>query len=90
MSQFSFPFQLQHADVCVCLCFIQGRAGYVAQGSNYARDRARAPLFTYVNEDKLKSIETYARKKDFIHAFFSRISSALTIRSLLQACVFSF
>ncbi|KAM7379684.1 hypothetical protein PAMP_005218 [Pampus punctatissimus] len=37
----------------------QGRAGYVAQGSNYARDRARAPLFTYVNEDKLKSIETY-------------------------------
>ncbi|XP_034008706.1 poly(U)-specific endoribonuclease-C-like [Trematomus bernacchii] len=38
---------------------LQGKAGYVAQGSNYARDRARAPLFTYVNEDKLKSIETY-------------------------------
>ncbi|KAM9792034.1 poly(U)-specific endoribonuclease-A-like isoform 1-T1 [Syngnathus typhle] len=38
----------------------QGRAGYVAQGSNYARDRARAPLFKYVDEDKLKSIETYA------------------------------
>ncbi|XP_075953266.1 uridylate-specific endoribonuclease C [Anarhichas minor] len=38
---------------------LQGRAGYVAQGSNYARDRARAPLFTYVNEDKLKGIETY-------------------------------
>uniref|UniRef100_A0A665XB00 Uridylate-specific endoribonuclease n=1 Tax=Echeneis naucrates TaxID=173247 RepID=A0A665XB00_ECHNA len=39
---------------------LQGRAGYVAQGSNYARDKARAPLFTYVNEEKLKSIETYA------------------------------
>lgn len=39
---------------------LQGRAGYVAQGSNYARDRAREPLFTYVNEDKLKHIETYA------------------------------
>eukprot|EP00064_Thunnus_orientalis_P023309 superscaffoldBa00008674_g23545 len=39
---------------------LQGRAGYVAQGSNYARDKARAPLFTYVNEDKLKSIKTYA------------------------------
>ncbi|KAM4605020.1 uridylate-specific endoribonuclease C-like [Polymixia lowei] len=39
---------------------LQGRAGYVAQGSNYARDKARAPLFSYVNEDKLKSIETYA------------------------------
>lgn len=62
MSQFSFLLQLQHADVSVCVCFIQGKAGYVAQGSNYARDRARAPLFTYVNEDKLKSIETYARK----------------------------
>ncbi|KAM6990058.1 uridylate-specific endoribonuclease C-like [Tautogolabrus adspersus] len=39
---------------------LQGRAGYVAQGSNYARDKARAPLFSYVNEEKLKSIETYA------------------------------
>ncbi|XP_029930457.1 poly(U)-specific endoribonuclease-C-like isoform X1 [Myripristis murdjan] len=39
---------------------LQGRAGYVAQGSHHARDRARAPLFSYVNEDKLKSIETYA------------------------------
>ncbi|CAG5896434.1 uridylate-specific endoribonuclease C [Menidia menidia] len=39
---------------------LQGRAGYVAQGSNYARDRASAPLFKYVNEEKLKSIETYA------------------------------
>ncbi|XP_028327762.1 poly(U)-specific endoribonuclease-C-like [Gouania willdenowi] len=39
---------------------LQGRAGYVAQGSNYARDRARAPLFTYVNEDKLRQMETYS------------------------------
>lgn len=31
----------------------------MAQGSNVARDRAKAPLFTYVNEDKLKSIKTY-------------------------------
>ncbi|XP_057713088.1 uridylate-specific endoribonuclease C-like isoform X1 [Corythoichthys intestinalis] len=38
----------------------QGRAGYVAQGSNVARDRAREPLFKYVNEDKLKSMKTYA------------------------------
>uniref|UniRef100_A0A8C7YLF0 Uridylate-specific endoribonuclease n=1 Tax=Oryzias sinensis TaxID=183150 RepID=A0A8C7YLF0_9TELE len=39
---------------------LQGKAGYVAPGSNSARDRAHAPLFTYVNEEKLKSIETYA------------------------------
>lgn len=44
-------------------CFFhQGRADFVAQGSNSARDKANAPLFTYVNEDKLRSIETYARK----------------------------
>ncbi|KAL0966958.1 hypothetical protein UPYG_G00302760 [Umbra pygmaea] len=39
---------------------LQGKAGYVAQGSNNARDNARAPLFARVNEDKLKSIKTYA------------------------------
>ncbi|KAJ8011054.1 hypothetical protein DPEC_G00054200 [Dallia pectoralis] len=39
---------------------LQGKAGYVAQGSNQARDNARAPLFSRVNEDKLKSIKTYA------------------------------
>uniref|UniRef100_A0AAQ4R9B7 Uridylate-specific endoribonuclease n=1 Tax=Gasterosteus aculeatus aculeatus TaxID=481459 RepID=A0AAQ4R9B7_GASAC len=38
---------------------LQGSAGFVPQGSNYARDLARAPLFKYVNEDKLRSIETY-------------------------------
>ncbi|XP_038575160.1 poly(U)-specific endoribonuclease-C-like [Micropterus salmoides] len=39
---------------------LQGRAGFVAQGSNNARDMARAPLFKYVNEAKLKSIKTFA------------------------------
>ncbi|XP_060759292.1 poly(U)-specific endoribonuclease-C-like [Neoarius graeffei] len=39
---------------------LQGKAGYVAHGSNNARDKAHAPLFLYVNEDKLKSIATYA------------------------------
>ncbi|XP_045908761.1 uridylate-specific endoribonuclease C-like [Micropterus dolomieu] len=39
---------------------LQGKAGFVAQGSNNARDMARAPLFKYVNEAKLKSIKTFA------------------------------
>ncbi|XP_026169317.1 poly(U)-specific endoribonuclease-C-like isoform X2 [Mastacembelus armatus] len=39
---------------------LQGKAGYVAQGSHCATDKASAPLFKYVNEDKLKSIRTYA------------------------------
>ncbi|XP_037313718.2 poly(U)-specific endoribonuclease-C-like [Pungitius pungitius] len=38
---------------------LQGRAGFVAQGSNYAKDMAKAPLFKYVNEDKLRGIKTY-------------------------------
>uniref|UniRef100_A0A8B9HR27 Uridylate-specific endoribonuclease n=1 Tax=Astyanax mexicanus TaxID=7994 RepID=A0A8B9HR27_ASTMX len=40
---------------------LQGKADYVAQGSNRANDKANVPLFTYVNEGKLKSIPTYAR-----------------------------
>lgn len=47
----------------------------MAQGSNYARDRAHAPLFAYVDEEKLKSIETFARKFEFAEvlllSFFS-------------------
>ncbi|KAK1168902.1 poly(U)-specific endoribonuclease-like [Acipenser oxyrinchus oxyrinchus] len=38
---------------------LQGKAGYVAPRSNNARDRASLPLFTYVNEERLKSIKTY-------------------------------
>ncbi|KAJ8245524.1 hypothetical protein GJAV_G00271660 [Gymnothorax javanicus] len=39
---------------------IQGRAGYVSYNSNCATDYARASLFSYVNERKLRSIPTYA------------------------------
>ncbi|KAL4659314.1 poly(U)-specific endoribonuclease-C-like isoform X1 [Arapaima gigas] len=39
---------------------LQGKAGYVASGSSTARDYAAAPLFSYVNEEKLKSIKTFS------------------------------
>ncbi|XP_026858039.2 poly(U)-specific endoribonuclease-C [Electrophorus electricus] len=39
---------------------LQGKADFVSQGTNSARDKASAPLFSYVNEDKLKSIASYA------------------------------
>ncbi|XP_018610451.1 poly(U)-specific endoribonuclease-C-like isoform X2 [Scleropages formosus] len=39
---------------------LQGKAGYVASGSNVARDYASAPLFSYVNEEKLRSIKTFS------------------------------
>lgn len=51
-----------YAVIYNAFVFTQGKAGFVAEGSNHARDSARAPLFSYVNENKLKSIDTYARK----------------------------
>ncbi|XP_026885666.2 poly(U)-specific endoribonuclease-C [Electrophorus electricus] len=39
----------------------QGKAGYIASGSTFATDHAMAPLFSYVNENKLSSTLTYAR-----------------------------
>lgn len=45
-----------------CSVFSQGKAEYVPQGCKSARDKASAPLFTYVNEEKLQSIATYASK----------------------------
>nr|XP_029523610.1 poly(U)-specific endoribonuclease-C-like [Oncorhynchus nerka] len=40
---------------------VQGKAGYVSQGSNHARDHASSPLFSNVNENKLKTITTFSR-----------------------------
>ncbi|MCI4379127.1 hypothetical protein PGIGA_G00224350 [Pangasianodon gigas] len=39
---------------------LQGRAGFIPKGSKVAVDHASSPLFSYVNENKLKSITTYA------------------------------
>ncbi|XP_044133961.1 poly(U)-specific endoribonuclease-A-like [Bufo gargarizans] len=39
---------------------LQGQAGYVPAGSKTARDSAQCPLFLYVNEEKIKSIKTFA------------------------------
>ncbi|XP_062913647.1 uridylate-specific endoribonuclease C [Mobula hypostoma] len=40
--------------------YVQGKAYYVAAGSNRARDCARYPLFSYVNEERLKTIKSFA------------------------------
>uniref|UniRef100_A0A8C3IMJ2 Uridylate-specific endoribonuclease n=1 Tax=Chrysemys picta bellii TaxID=8478 RepID=A0A8C3IMJ2_CHRPI len=39
---------------------LQEKAGFVQQGSGVARDSASEPLFRYVNEERLKSIKTFA------------------------------
>lgn len=40
---------------------LQGKAGYITQGSTSAVDHALSPLFSQVDETKLSSITTYAR-----------------------------
>ncbi|KAK7891117.1 hypothetical protein WMY93_023080 [Mugilogobius chulae] len=42
---------------------VQGRAGFVAQGSAVVVDHASAPLFSNVNENKFQTINTYAIDK---------------------------
>lgn len=41
---------------------MQGRAGYVNQGIHVVRDYASQPLFSNVNENKLKNATTISRK----------------------------
>ncbi|XP_007250602.2 uridylate-specific endoribonuclease C [Astyanax mexicanus] len=40
---------------------LQGKAGYIPSGSTTATDHASAPLFSYVDMDKLNTITTYTR-----------------------------
>ncbi|XP_063757048.1 uridylate-specific endoribonuclease C [Eleginops maclovinus] len=40
---------------------VQGRAGFVTQGSHVVHDRAAQPLFSNVNETKLQNIVTFTR-----------------------------
>uniref|UniRef100_A0A1A7XXD6 Uridylate-specific endoribonuclease n=1 Tax=Iconisemion striatum TaxID=60296 RepID=A0A1A7XXD6_9TELE len=60
---------------------LQGKAGYVAQGSNSTRDRASAPLFSYVNEEKLKNIKTYAYFISLLDNYESSTGVAETVTS---------
>ncbi|XP_078075685.1 uridylate-specific endoribonuclease C isoform X1 [Mustelus asterias] len=39
---------------------VQGKASYVPAGSNNAKDNARRPLFSYVNEERLRTIKSFA------------------------------
>ncbi|KAM9854099.1 uridylate-specific endoribonuclease C [Aulostomus maculatus] len=40
---------------------VQGRAGFVSQGSHVVQDRAARPLFSNVNESKMRNITTVSR-----------------------------
>lgn len=40
---------------------VQGRAGYVSQGSNVAQDHAQLPLFSNISDSKLSNTTTFSR-----------------------------
>ncbi|KAM4619291.1 uridylate-specific endoribonuclease C-like [Polymixia lowei] len=40
---------------------VQGKAGFVSQGSHVAQDHASQPLFSNVNETKLRTLTTFSR-----------------------------
>lgn len=40
---------------------VQGKAGYVPQGSHTVRDHASSPLFSRVNEEKFRTTNTFSR-----------------------------
>lgn len=40
----------------------QARAGFVSQGSSVVQDHAPLPLFSNINENKLRNITTFSRK----------------------------
>ena len=58
-----------------CVWTVQGRAGFVTQGSHVVRDHASQPLFSSVDEIKLNNITTISRKclcnrqKHFLSSF---------------------
>ncbi|XP_061108236.1 uridylate-specific endoribonuclease C-like isoform X2 [Conger conger] len=65
---------------------LQGKAGYVSQGSNTARDHAQSPLFSYVNEGKLKSIKTYSNFLDLLDNYekSTGVTEAVTPEELAE------
>ncbi|XP_048123723.1 poly(U)-specific endoribonuclease-C-like isoform X1 [Alosa alosa] len=68
----------------------QGRAGYVAHGSNQARDSARDPLFSYVDEDKLRTIETYAHFINLLdnYEMSTGVSETVTSQEMMENHLF--
>ncbi|XP_064175741.1 uridylate-specific endoribonuclease C-like [Anguilla rostrata] len=58
---------------------LQGQAGYVRRGSNQASDHAHASLFSYVNEQKLKSIATYAHFINLLDNYEMSTGTAETV-----------
>lgn len=69
---------------------VQGRAGYVSQGSNVARDHASQPLFSNVNENKLKTTTTISRFMKLLDNYerSTGVTERVTTEELLEISLF--
>eukprot|EP00064_Thunnus_orientalis_P015215 superscaffoldBa00002780_g15265 len=69
---------------------VQGRAGYVSQGSNVARDQASQPLFSNVNENKLKTTTTISRFMKLLDNYerSTGVTERVTTEELLEISLF--
>ncbi|KAM3609422.1 uncharacterized protein V6R79_014623 [Siganus canaliculatus] len=69
---------------------VQGRAGFVNQGSHVVRDRASLPLFSNVNETKMLSITTFSRFTKLLDNYerSTGVAEQVTTEELTEANLF--
>ncbi|KAM3869975.1 uridylate-specific endoribonuclease C [Diretmus argenteus] len=69
---------------------VQGKAGFVNQGSNVAQDRASQPLFSQVNETKLQATTTISRFMKLLNNYESStgVSEQVTAEEVAENNLF--
>ncbi|XP_053174777.1 uridylate-specific endoribonuclease C [Scomber japonicus] len=69
---------------------VQGRAGFVTQGSHVAQDYASMPLFSNVNENKLRTIPTISRFVKLLDNYerSTGVTEQVTTEELLEINLF--
>ncbi|XP_026167337.1 uridylate-specific endoribonuclease C [Mastacembelus armatus] len=69
---------------------VQGRASFVSQGSHVVQDHALQPLFSNVNENRLKNITTFARFMKLLDNFerYTGVTEQVTTEELTEINLF--
>ncbi|KAM7396539.1 hypothetical protein PAMP_019572 [Pampus punctatissimus] len=69
---------------------VQGRAGFVSQGSHVVQDHASRPLFSNVNENKLRNTTTISRFMKLLDNYerSTGVTEQVTTEELMEANLF--
>lgn len=69
---------------------VQGRAGFVNQGSHVVQDHASLPLFSNVNENRLRNLTTYSRFMKLLDNYehSTGVAEQVTTEELLETSLF--